>query len=123
MLNSSRLIISTLLMIIVGSQLYGQNIICDEAKIAAKQEMSEKSWLWLGAGMTLSVVGVAASYIVEPPKPSPMQLLGKDANTIQEYSSCFQKQAKHIQVKNAWIGCTTEFILINLFTLMIVISL
>jgi hypothetical protein len=78
--------------------------ICAQAKKDALNDSSQ--FLWLGAGCLLSFVGVLIGYLITPTPPAE-RLIGRDANYMMQYISCYGDAGKNVQGINAIIGCAS----------------
>lgn len=77
---------------------------CVQAAIDATMDVN--STLWYGAGCLFGILGVGASYVIEPDPPA-TRLVGMNANDISVYTVCYKAEAKKIQKKKSLNGCLT----------------
>ncbi len=77
---------------------------CVQAAIDATVDVN--GTLWYGAGCLFGVLGVGASYVIEPDPPA-TRLVGMDANDVSIYTVCYKAEAKKIQKKKSLNGCLT----------------
>ncbi|MBN2379227.1 hypothetical protein JXM67_05440 [candidate division WOR-3 bacterium] len=77
---------------------------CLKARHDAEKKVQGMAWFALGCLMP--VVGIIASYVVEP-RPSGLELLGKSPEYVAAYTDCYEDKGRSIQIGNAWLGCAS----------------
>lgn len=77
---------------------------CSQAILDAQNDINRN--LWFGAGCLFGLLGVGASYVIEP-NPDTYRFMGKSNDYIAAYTSCYRIEAKKIQQQKARHGCLT----------------
>ena len=77
---------------------------CLQAAIDASMDVNGN--LWYGAGCLLGILGMGASYVIEPDPPA-TRMIGMEANEMAIYTTCYKAEAKKIQQKKSLSGCLT----------------
>ena len=81
-----------------------QNDPCIQAAIDAQNDVN--GGLWYGAGCLFGILGLGASYLIEP-NPNVFKLAGKSSDYAAIYTGCYRIEAKKIQQQKARNGCLT----------------
>jgi hypothetical protein len=77
---------------------------CLQAAIDASMDVNGN--LWYGAGCLFGILGMGASYVIEPDPPA-TRMIGMEANEMAIYTTCYKLEAKKIQQKKSLSGCLT----------------
>ena len=77
---------------------------CIQATIDAQNDVNGA--LWYGAGCLFPILGLGASYVIEP-NPNAFKLVGKTSDYVSVYTGCYRIEGKKIQQKKARNGCLT----------------
>lgn len=81
-----------------------QNDPCIQAAIDAQNDVN--GTLWYGAGCLFGIIGIGASYVIEP-NPNAFKLAGKTSDYALVYTGCYRLEAKKVQQQKARNGCLT----------------
>ena len=81
-----------------------QNDPCIQAAIDAQNDVN--GTLWYGAGCLFGIIGIGASYVIEP-NPNAFKLAGKTSDYASVYTGCYRLEAKKVQQQKARNGCLT----------------
>ena len=102
------------IILILSSLLFGQtydpmtgnqqNDPCIQAAIDAQNDVN--GTLWYGAGCLFGIIGIGASYVIEP-NPNAFKLVGKTSDYASVYTGCYRLEAKKVQQQKARNGCLT----------------
>ena len=74
-----------------------QNDPCIQAAIDAQNDVN--GTLWYGAGCLFGIIGIGASYVIEP-NPNAFKLAGKTSDYASVYTGCYRLEAKKVQQQN-----------------------
>jgi len=83
---------------------------CAQAKHDAMEDTSEILWIGGGCltglifGPIVGLIPVGIGYFLRP-LPDEMNLVGKTAEYVDEYTSCYQSRRSMIQGNSAAVGC------------------
>ena len=102
------------IILLISSLLFGQsydpltgeqqNDPCIQAAIDAQNDVN--GTLWYGAGCLFGIIGIGASYVIEP-NPNAFKLTGKTSDYASVYTGCYRLEAKKVQQQKARNGCLT----------------
>ena len=86
-----------------GEKIISKNIAIDESNGPCNQAILDaqnaiNSNLWFGAGCLFGLLGVGASYVIEP-NPDTYRFIGKSNDYIAAYTSCYRSEAKKYNKK------------------------
>ena len=92
---------------------------CIQAAIDAQNDVNGA--LWYGAGCLFGILGLGASYVIEP-NPNAFKFVGKTSDYVSVYTGCYRIEAKKIQQTKARNGCLTYVAAYLLFVRLITAS-
>ena len=92
---------------------------CIQATIDAQNDVNGA--LWYGAGCLFGILGLGASYVIEP-NPNAFKFVGKTSDYVSVYTGCYRIEAKKIQQTKARNGCLTYVAAYLLFVRLITAS-
>jgi len=87
-----------------------ENDPCVQANKDAEININKK--LWFRAGLFLGLPGLGMAYMIQPPSPKAMTLVGKDPKWSAQYTDCYREETKRLQIRHARKGCNTSMLIL-----------
>ena len=87
-----------------------ENDPCVQGRKDAEININKK--LWFRAGLFLGLPGLGMSYMIQPPSPKAMTLVGKDPKWSAQYTDCYREETKRLQIRYARKGCNTFMLIL-----------